>query len=40
MSEFGQGRSERPKGNESNRDGGQPRRDDAGRTRVSLNTDE
>lgn len=33
MSEFGQGRSERPKRNEANRGGAQPRRDDAGRTR-------
>ncbi len=33
MSEFGQGRSDRPRRNEGNRGGGQERRDDAGRTR-------
>ena len=33
MSEFGQGRSDRPRRNETNRGGGQERRDDAGRTR-------
>ncbi|PQZ95788.1 methyltransferase [Arthrobacter sp. MYb227] len=33
MSEFGQGRSDRPRGNSNNRGGGQERRDSAGRTR-------
>ncbi|ASN39055.1 methyltransferase [Arthrobacter sp. 7749] len=33
MSEFGQGRSDRPRRNESNRGGESPRRNDAGRTR-------